>query len=37
MGKIFVTTGAIMTDTPSVKKYMSEIKKAPLSDKYTGS
>jgi len=35
MGKIFVTTGAIMTDTPSVKKYMSEIKKAPLLDKYT--
>ena len=35
MGKIFVTTGAIMTDTPSVRKYMSEIKKAPLLDKYT--
>jgi RNA polymerase primary sigma factor len=35
MGKIFVTTGAVMTDTPSVRKYMSEIKKAPLLDKYT--
>ena len=33
MGKIFVTTGAVMTDTPSVKKYMSEIKKAPLLDR----
>ena len=35
MGKIYVTTGAVMTDTPSVKKYMGEIKKAPLLDKYT--
>ena len=35
MGKIFVSTGAVMTDTLSVKKYMSEIKKAPLLDKYT--
>ena len=33
MGKIYVTTGAVMTDTPSVKKYMSEIKKAPLLDR----
>ena len=33
MGKIFVTTGAVMTDTLSVKKYMSEIKKAPLLDR----
>ena len=33
MGKIFVTTGAVMTDTLSVKKYMSEIKKAPLLNK----
>jgi RNA polymerase primary sigma factor len=30
MGKIYVSTGAVVTDTPSVKKYMSEIKKAPL-------
>ena len=30
MGKIFVSTGAVMTDTLSVKKYMGEIKKAPL-------
>ncbi len=30
MGKIYVSTGAVMTDTLSVKKYMSEIKKAPL-------
>ena len=35
MGKIFVSTGAVMTDTLSVKKYMSEIKKAPLLDKDT--
>jgi RNA polymerase primary sigma factor len=35
MGKIYVSTGAVMTDTPSVKKYMGEIKKAPLLDKYT--
>ena len=35
MGKIYVTTGAVMTDTLSVKKYMSEIKKAPLLDKDT--
>ena len=33
MGKIYVTTGAVMTDTPSVKKYMGEIKKAPLLDR----
>ena len=33
MGKIFVSTGAVMTDTLSVKKYMSEIKKAPLLDR----
>ena len=33
MGKIYVSTGAVMTDTPSVKKYMSEIKKAPLLDR----
>ncbi len=33
MGKIYVTTGAVMTDTLSVKKYMSEIKKAPLLDR----
>ena len=33
MSKIYVTTGAVMTDTPSVKKYMSEIKKAPLLDR----
>ena len=33
MGKIYVSTGAVMTDTPSVKKYMGEIKKAPLLDK----
>ena len=30
MGMIYVSTGAVVTDTPSVKKYMSEIKKAPL-------
>ena len=35
MGKIYVTTGAVMTDTPSVKKYMGAIKKAPLLDKDT--
>ena len=35
MGKIYVSTGAVVTDTPSVKKYMGEIKKAPLLDKYT--
>jgi len=35
MGKIFVSTGAVMTDTPSVKKYMGDIKKAPLLDKDT--
>ena len=35
MGKIFVSTGAVVTDTLSVKKYMGEIKKAPLLDKYT--
>ena len=35
MGKIYVTTGAVMTDTPSVKKYMGDIKKAPLLDKDT--
>jgi len=33
MGKIYVTTGAVVTDTPSVKKYMGEIKKAPLLDR----
>ena len=27
MGKIYVTTGAVVTDTLSVKKYMGEIKK----------
>ena len=35
MGKIYVSTGAVVTDTPSVKKYMGEIKKAPLLDKDT--
>ena len=35
MGKIYVTTGAVMTDTPSVKKYMGDIKKAPLLDRDT--
>ena len=35
MGKIYVTTGAVVTDTPSVKKYMNEIKKAPLLDRDT--
>jgi len=30
MGKIYVSTGAVVTDTLSVKKYMGEIKKAPL-------
>jgi len=30
MNKIYVTTGAIATDTESVKKYMGEIKKTPL-------
>ena len=35
MGKIYVSTGAVMTDTLSVKKYMSEIKKAPLLDRDT--
>ena len=35
MGKIFVSTGAVMTDTPSVRKYMGEIKKAPLLDRDT--
>jgi len=35
MGKIYVTTGAVVTDTPSVKKYMGEIKKAPLLDRDT--
>ena len=30
MGKIYVSTGAVVTDTPSVKKYMGEIKKATL-------
>ena len=35
MGKIYVTTGAVVTDTPSVKKYMGDIKKAPLLDKDT--
>ena len=35
MGKIFVSTGAVVTDTLSVKKYMGEIKKATLLDKYT--
>ena len=30
MGKIYVSTGAVVTDTPSVKKYMGDIKKAPL-------
>ena len=33
MGKIYVSTGAVVTDTPSVKKYMSEIKKSPLLDR----
>jgi len=33
MGKIYVSTGAVVTDTPSVKKYMGEIKKAPLLDR----
>jgi RNA polymerase primary sigma factor len=33
MGKIYVTTGAVVTDTPSVKKYMSDIKKSPLLDR----
>ena len=28
--KIYVTTGAVVTDTPSVKKYMNEIKKKRL-------
>ena len=28
--KIYVTTGAVVTDTPSVKKYMNEIKKPGL-------
>jgi len=35
MGKIYVSTGAVMTDTLSVKKYMGEIKKAPLLDRDT--
>jgi len=35
MGKIYVTTGAVVTDTLSVKKYMGEIKKAPLLDRDT--
>jgi len=35
MGKIYVSTGAVVTDTLSVKKYMSEIKKAPLLDRDT--
>jgi len=30
MNKIYVTTGAIATETESVKKYMGEIKKTPL-------
>ena len=30
MGKIYVSTGAVVKDTPSVKKYMGDIKKAPL-------
>jgi len=30
MNKIYVTTGAIATDTESVKKYMGDIKKTPL-------
>ena len=33
MGKIYVSTGAVVTDTPSVKKYMSDIKKSPLLDR----
>ena len=33
MGKIYVSTGAVVTDRPSVKKYMSEIKKSPLLDR----
>jgi len=33
MGKIYVSTGAVVTDTLSVKKYMGEIKKAPLLDR----
>ena len=33
MGKIYVSTGAVVTDTPSVKKYMNEIKKSPLLDR----
>lgn len=37
MGKIYVSTGAVVTDTPSVKKYMREIKKAPLLDRDTES
>jgi len=35
MGKIYVSTGAVVTDTPSVKKNMGEIKKAPLLDRDT--
>jgi len=35
MGKIYVSTGAVVTDTLSVKKYMGEIKKAPLLDRDT--
>ena len=30
MNKIYVTTGAVATETESVKKYMGEIKKTPL-------
>jgi RNA polymerase primary sigma factor len=33
MNKIYVTTGAIATETESVKRYMSEIKKTPLLSK----
>lgn len=33
MGKIYVSTGAVVTDTPSVRKYMSDIKKSPLLDR----
>lgn len=33
MNKIYVTTGAVATETESVKRYMSEIKKTPLLSK----
>ena len=35
MGKIYVSTGAVVTATPGVNKYMGEIKKAPLLDRDT--